>query len=81
VKKDRNLIQSLDSVSFSDRRKGLTVKGYKLWDSKENKAVISRDVEFNENSMLKSTQGEEQQVPERSSSDKQEVQVGLETLM
>jgi hypothetical protein len=81
VKKDRNLIQSLDSVSFSDRRKGLTVKGYKLWDSKENKAVISRDVEFNENSMLKSTQGEEQQVLERSSSDKQEVQVGLETLM
>jgi hypothetical protein len=68
-------------VSFSDRRKGLTVKGYKLWDSKENKAVISRDVEFNENSMLKSTQGEEQQVLERSSSDKQEVQVGLETLM
>jgi hypothetical protein len=35
-----------------------------------NKAVISKDVVFDENSMLKSTQGKEQQVPESSSSDK-----------
>jgi hypothetical protein len=44
-----------------------------------NKAVISRDVVFDENSMLKSTQGKEQQVPGSSSSDKQVVQVELET--
>jgi hypothetical protein len=55
------------------------VKGYKLWDPKANKVVISRDVVFDENSMLKSTQGEEQQVPEISRSDKQVVQVELET--
>jgi hypothetical protein len=36
---------------------------------------------FNENSMLKSTRGEEQQVPESSSSDKQVVQLVLETPM
>jgi hypothetical protein len=41
--------------------------------------VISRDVVFDENSMLKSTQGKEQQVPESSSSNKQMVQVELET--
>jgi transposase InsO family protein len=46
------------------------VKGYKLWDPKANKAVISGDVVFDENSMLKSIQGEEQQVPKSSSSDK-----------
>jgi hypothetical protein len=32
--------------------------------------VISGDVVFDENSMLKSIQGEEQQVPKSSSSDK-----------
>jgi hypothetical protein len=36
------------------------VKGYKLWDPKANKVVTNRDVVFNKNSMLKSTQGEEQ---------------------
>jgi hypothetical protein len=36
--------------------KGLRVTS---WDPKANKAVISRDVVFDENSMLKSTQGEE----------------------
>jgi hypothetical protein len=43
--------------------------------------VISRDVVFDENFMLKSTQGKEQQVPKSSSSssDKQMVQVELET--
>jgi len=56
VKNDRNLIQSLDSASFSDMGKGLRVTS---WDPKANKAVISRDVVFDENSMLKSTQGEE----------------------
>ncbi len=55
------------------------VKSYKLWDSKANKVVISRDVVFDEKSMLKSTQGEEQQVPKSGSSDKQMVQVELET--
>jgi hypothetical protein len=35
------------------------VKGYKFWDLTANKAVISRDVVFDENSMLKSTQGKE----------------------
>jgi hypothetical protein len=41
--------------------------------------VISKDVVFDENFMLKSTQGEEQQhVPQSSSSDKQ---VELETLV
>jgi hypothetical protein len=55
------------------------VMGYKLWDLKTKKAVINRDVVFDENSMLKSTQGEEQQVPESGSSDKYVVQVELET--
>jgi hypothetical protein len=58
VKNDRNLIQSLDNVSFLDTRKGLRV--YKLCDLKANKVVTNRDVVFNKNSMLKSTQGEEQ---------------------
>ena len=58
---------------------GKRVKGYKFWDPTANKAVISRDMVFDENSMLKSTQGKEQQVPESGSSDKQVVQVELET--
>jgi hypothetical protein len=58
---------------------GKGVKGYKFWDPTANKAVISRDMVFDENSMLKSTQGKEQQVPESSSSNKQMVQVELET--
>jgi hypothetical protein len=65
---------------FLGYRKG--VKGYKFWDPTANKAVISRDEVFDENSMLKtmkSTQDKEQQVPESSSSDKQMVQVVLET--
>jgi hypothetical protein len=49
------------------------VKGYKFWDSTANKAVISRDVIFDENFMLKSTQGKEHQRPENTSSDKQMV--------
>jgi hypothetical protein len=36
-------------------RYGKVVKGYKFWDSTANKAVISRDVVFDENSMLNST--------------------------
>jgi hypothetical protein len=73
----------LDSKSrqFFFLRYGKGVKGYKFLDLKPNKAVISRDVVFNENSMLKSSQSEEQQVPKSSSSDKQVVQVELETLV
>jgi hypothetical protein len=43
--------------------------------------VINKDVVFDENFMLKSTQGKEQQVLESSSYDKQVVQVELETPM
>ena len=34
---------------------GKGVKGYKFWDPMANKAVISRDVVFDENSVLKNT--------------------------
>jgi hypothetical protein len=51
-------------------RYGKGVKGYKFWDPTANKAMISRDVVFDENFMLKSTQGKEQQVPKSNSSDK-----------
>jgi hypothetical protein len=47
-----NLIRSLDNVSFSDMGKGLKVTSFRI---RANKAVISRNVVFNENSMLKST--------------------------
>jgi hypothetical protein len=49
------------------------VKGYKFWYLTANKAVINRDVVFDENFMLKSTQGKEQQMSESSSNDKQVV--------
>ena len=62
---------------FLGYRKG--VKGYKFWDQTANKAVISRDMVFDENSMLNSTQGKEQQVLESRSNDKQMVHVELET--
>ena len=38
---------------------GKGVKGYKFWDPTSNKAVINRDMVFDENSMLKSTYGKE----------------------
>jgi hypothetical protein len=60
---------------------GKGVKSYKFWDPTANKVVISRDVVFDENSMLKSTQGKKQQVLKSSRSDKQMVQVELETLV
>jgi len=31
------------------------VKGYKIWDPKDKKFILSRDVTFDEASMLKST--------------------------
>ena len=49
---------------------GKGVKGYKFWDSTANKVMISRDVVFDENSMLKRSQDEKQQGLESSSSDK-----------
>jgi hypothetical protein len=39
---------------------GKWVKGYKFWNPTANKAVINKDVVFNENSLLKSTQDKEQ---------------------
>jgi hypothetical protein len=39
---------------------GKGVKGYKFWDPIANMVVISRDVVFDKNSMLKSTQGKKQ---------------------
>jgi hypothetical protein len=36
-------------------RYGKGVKGNMFWDPKANKAVVSRDIVFDENSMLKST--------------------------
>jgi len=41
------------------------VKRYKLWDPTANRVVISRDVVFDENAMLKSTLEKEQQVPKK----------------
>jgi hypothetical protein len=38
---------------------GKGVKGYKFWDPTANQVVISRAVIFDENFMLKSTQGKE----------------------
>src|SRR3954464_4419626 len=54
------------------------VKGFKLWDPKANKVVISRDVVFDEKIMVQCTQGEETRVPESNSSDEHAVQVELE---
>ena len=62
VKNGQNLIKSLDNVSFSDMGKGLKVTSFGI--QQLNKALISIDVVFDENSMLKSTQGKEQQVLE-----------------
>ena len=58
---------------------GKGVKSYKFWDPTANKVVINKNVVFDENFMLKNIQGKEQQVPESSSSNKQMVQVELET--
>ena len=43
-------------------RYGKGVEGYKFLDPTANKEVISRDIVFDENSMLKSTQGQKQQM-------------------
>lgn len=54
------------------------VKGYKLWDLKTSKVVISRDVVFNEKAILTNTQNKEEQLPERKRKDKQVVEVELQ---
>src|SRR5436190_22607260 len=54
------------------------VKGFKLWDPKANKVVISRDVVFDEKAMVQRTQGEETRTPKNSSGDEHAVQVELE---
>ena len=54
------------------------VKGFKLWDPKANKIVISRDVVFDEKAMLQRTQEEQKQVPENCSTNENVVQVELE---
>ena len=48
--RDRSLMLSLDSALFWDIRKGL--KGFKPWDPKANKVVISKDVIFDKKVML-----------------------------
>ncbi|RVW79834.1 Retrovirus-related Pol polyprotein from transposon TNT 1-94 [Vitis vinifera] len=55
------------------------VKGFKLWDPKANKVVISRDVVFDEKPMLQCTQKGEKQEPESCSSNEKLIQVELET--
>ena len=56
MSKDQSLMESLDNVSFG-YPKG--VKGFKLWDPKTNKVVISKDAIFDEKSLLQITQGKE----------------------
>ena len=46
------------------------VKGFKLWDLKVNKVVISRDVIFDERAMLHNTHTDEMQAPKKHYSDK-----------
>ena len=72
VGRDRSLMQNLFRVSKR-------MKEFKLWDPKENKVVINRDVIFDEKSMLQITQEKEKQVPKNCSNSKQVVQVELET--
>lgn len=71
------MIQSLDNVFFYIYKKG--VKGFKLWDLKENKIVISKDAIFYEKALLQQTQEEKKQVPENCDTNKHEVQMELET--
>ena len=52
MRRDQSLMRSLASVSFWEKG----VKGFKLWDPKANKVVISRDVVFDEKPMLQCTQ-------------------------
>ena len=54
------------------------VKGFKLWDPKANKIVISRDVVFDEKAMLQHTQEEQKQVLKNCSTNENVVQVDLE---
>ena len=53
------------------------VKGFKLWDPKANKVVISKDMIFDEKVMFQNTQKEEKQASENHYIDKYVVQVEL----
>ena len=55
------------------------MKGFKLWDPKANKVVISRDVVFDEKPMLQCTKKGEKQELKSCSSNEQLIQVELET--
>jgi len=51
--KENKLGPGARKVVFIGFKKG--VKGYKIWDSKDKKFVLSRDVTFDEASMMKPT--------------------------
>ena len=55
------------------------VKGFKLWDPKANKVVISRDVIFDKKVMLHNTHKEEKQAPKNHCINEYVVQVELKT--
>lgn len=55
------------------------MKGFKLWNPKANKVLISRDVIFDEKTMLQRIQEEQKRVSKNYSINELMVQVELET--